>query len=154
MRATGTVPAMRTRPAPTVAVVVLGAAALAAAMAPVAPAASAPGSAAAPASEPTRGRPADCGLTRSGTYRMHAGPRTSCRFARATYEAFVRDLEAGRELVSGTPARYAIRVRNPSTRRIVPLRVRALPRAHGEFDFTFERRSAGKSVGFENVTLP
>jgi hypothetical protein len=85
---------------------------------------------------------------------MHAGPRTSCRFARATYASFVRDLEAGRQLISGVSSRYALKVRNPSTRRVVSLDVRAISRAHGQFDFTFDRRSAGKTVSFENLTLP
>ncbi|MDO9408118.1 hypothetical protein [Patulibacter sp.] len=100
------------------------------------------------------GRPVDCGPTRSGTYRMLVSRPTGCRFARATYEAFRRDLEGGRELVSGVGTRYVLAVRDPARRRTVRLDVRAIARAHGEFDFTFVRRSANRSLAFENLTLP
>jgi hypothetical protein len=99
-------------------------------------------------------RPVDCGPTSSGTYRMHASRTTSCAFARATYAAFARDLNAGRELVSAVPARYRIQVRNPSTKRLITLRVHAIPRAHGEFEFSFVAPTKGKSIFFENLTLP
>ncbi|CAB4908722.1 unannotated protein [freshwater metagenome] len=100
------------------------------------------------------GRPVDCGPTRSGTYRMLVSRPTGCRFARATYEAFRRDAEAGRELVSGVSTRFVLPVRDPVRRRTVRLDVRAIARAHGAFDFTFVRRSANRSVAFENLTLP
>lgn len=112
-------------------------------------AAAGPGSASAATS-----RPVDCGPTSSGTYRMHASRTTSCAFARATYAAFVRDLNAGRELVPAVEARYRVTVRNPSTRRRIELRVHAIPRAHGEFEFAFVAPGKGKSLFFENLTLP
>lgn len=99
-------------------------------------------------------RPVDCGPTTSGTYEMHVSRTTSCAFARATYRAFVRDLNAGRELVSAVDARYRLTVRNPSTTRSVVLRVHAIARAHGEFEFTFVAPAKGKSLFFENLTLP
>lgn len=104
---------------------------------------------------PAGGHPVDCGVSTSGNYRLQAARGTPCAFATRTYAAFVAFVEGDAAgFPSAIPRTFGLTVQSPATGRMVDVRGRAIPRAHGEFDFSFVSVPAGLAVRFNNLTLP
>lgn len=104
---------------------------------------------------PAGGHPVDCGVSPSGTYRLQAARTTPCAFAVRTYAAFAAELQGDAPgLVPGTASTFRLTVQSPASGRTVVVRGRVIPRAHGEFDFTFVSSPPGLAVRFNNLTLP
>jgi hypothetical protein len=92
-----------------------------------------------------------CGKTSNGFYKITVNARTSCPFARATYTQ-IHLYARKHPFVAAVPVTFPVRVRPAGQTRRVRLTCHAIPRAHGEFDFTCS--GAHRSIRFDNLTLP